>query len=169
MKALKLIPALLVALTTVVFAQSNVTQNILKLDEGNKSPEANIDEVAWIAGHWKGEALGGIVEEVWTEPLGGSMMCAFKLVVDNKVKFYELCSIYEENNTLQFRLKHFNYDLKGWEEKDETVDFPFIKLDENKAYFDGFTFEKVSENEMNIYVLFGKEGNHKEMKFNYKK
>ena len=78
-----------------LLAQTNVTPNILKLDEGFASPEASIEDVKWIAGHWKGEALGGIVEEVWTEPLGGSMMCAFKLVVDDKVKFYELVTLYE--------------------------------------------------------------------------
>jgi hypothetical protein len=67
------------------------------------------------------------------------------------------------------RLKHFGTDLKGWEEKDETVDFPLVKLKPNKAYFDGMTFEKIGEEEMNIYVLIRqKDGSQNEMKFPYR-
>ena len=109
------------------------------------------------------------MEEVWSPPLGGSMMCVFKLVVENEVRFYEIVTISEEHATLILRLKHFHADLKGWEEKDETVDFPLVKTETNRAYFDGFTFEKISEDEMNIYVMIGeKDGKMQEMKFPYK-
>ncbi len=53
------------------------------------SPQATLQDIAWISGYWKGEAFGGITEEMWSNPLGNSMMFAFKLVVDDKVKFYE--------------------------------------------------------------------------------
>ena len=67
------------------------------------------------------------------------------------------------------RLKHFHANLKGWEEKDETIDFPLVKLDGQTAYFDGMTFEKVSDTELNIYVLIeDKDGEKREMKFPYK-
>ena len=168
MKTLLVLITLLI-LSSVFSAQTKVTDNILSLDEAGISPPASIAEVSWIAGHWKGEALGGVVEEVWTEPLGGSMMCAFKLVVADTVKFYELVTLREVNNSLTINLKHFHSDMKGWEEKDETVDFPLVKVTDGKAFFDGFTFERISDNEMNIYVLFGKEGNYKEMKFSYMK
>ena len=72
-------------------------------------------------------------------------MCAFKLVKDNKVQFYEICTISEENGSLMLRIKHFNPDLKGWEEKDETVDFPLVKVDGQIAYFSGMTFQRKSE------------------------
>ena len=44
-----------------------------------------LENISWIAGHWKGEAFGGITEEIWSEPSGGSMMASFKLVVDDNV------------------------------------------------------------------------------------
>ena len=50
------------------------------------------------------------------------------------------------------QLKHFNNDLKGWETKDETVDFPLKEITANKIIFDGMTFEKINEYEMNVYV-----------------
>lgn len=144
-------------------------QNTMPLSEGQASPPATISQVAWIAGHWQGEAFGGITEEIWSPPLGNSMMGVFRLISEGKVGFYEIVTITEENNSLMLRLKHFHHDLKGWEEKDETVDFPLVKIENNKAWFQGFTFEKINEEELNIYVMIGsKNGEAREMKFPYK-
>jgi len=152
------------------YAQTKASENILTLDSLSTSPKANINDVAWISGTWKGEAFGGITEEIWSEPMGDSMMASFKLVSDGKVQFYEIEIIRELKESLILQLKHFNGDLKGWETKDETVDFPLVKITDNNIYFDGMTFEKVSDNEMNVYVLMHeKDGSTNEMKFNYKK
>ena len=159
----------LISVSSFGYAQSAQSENTLTLDSGNSSPEASINDVEWIAGHWKGKAFGGETEEVWTSPSGGSMMCAFKLVVEGKVKFYEFYAIIEENESLIIRLKHFHHNLKGWEEKDETVNFPLVKIEKNKAYFDGFTFERISENELNVYVMLGGEEKAEEYKFIYKR
>ena len=138
--------------------------------EGGKSPEATLEDVSWIAGHWKGEAFGGVTEEIWSPPLGDSMMFVFKLVADGKVQFYEVGHIQQIGETLLLQLKHFHGSLKGWEEKDETVDFKLVEIDGNRIYFDGFTIEKISENEINMYVVVGEEdGTAKEVQFNYKK
>ncbi len=51
----------------------------MSFTEGGNSPEATLEDVSWIAGHWKGEAFGGIAEEIWSPPLGDSMMFVFKL------------------------------------------------------------------------------------------
>ncbi len=156
------------ALLLLIISASAIAQNTLKLED-RESAIATIKDAAWIAGHWKGEALGGITEEVWTAPLGKSMMGSFKLVVENVVQFYELCTITEENSSLLLRIKHFDKDLKGWEEKDASIEFPLVKIEKNKVFFDGLTFEKVSKNELNIYVIFKDEGKEEvEMKFNYK-
>jgi hypothetical protein len=157
---------LLLSLSLQCFGQ-NEFENILQFDEAEGSPRADLSAVAWIAGHWQGEALGGVAEEVWTSPLGGSMMAAFKLSVDGKVKFYELETIMEQDDTLILKLKHFSSNLHGWEEKEETVDFKLVKVTDDKVYFDGMTFENVSTGEMNVYVLIGNEGVEKETKFAY--
>lgn len=125
--------------------------------------------IQWLSGHWRGEAFGGLVEEVWSPALGGSMMGAFKLVVENQVQFYEIETISEVNDSLIFRLKHFNKDLTGWEEKDATVDFKLVKVTDNKVYFNGLTIERISEKEINIYVAIEHEGKTTEEKFNYNK
>ncbi|MDH4020473.1 MAG: DUF6265 family protein [Xanthomonadales bacterium] len=159
---------LLLGMSLVCFGQAKF-ENTLRIDETVGSPTADLSAVAWIAGHWKGEALGGVVEEIWTPPLGGSMMAAFKLSVNNQVRFYELETIVEEDDTLILRLKHFSSKLLGWETQNETVDFKLVKVTPEKVYFDGMTFENVNDDEMNVYVIIGDEGQERETKFNYRK
>ncbi len=153
----------------LTLAQDN-TEFTLTYDSLAGSPKATLEDVAWISGYWKGEAFNGEVEEIWSSPLGNSMVASFKLVVDDMVKFYEIETITEKSGTLILQLKHFHSDLKGWEEKDETVDFPLVKVNESRVYFDGMTFEKVSDNEMNVYVRIKQTDDvPEEMKFNYHK
>ncbi|MBO3098837.1 DUF6265 family protein [Gelidibacter pelagius] len=132
--------------------------------------EPKLENIKWIAGNWKGEAFGGQTEENWSEPSAGSMMATFKLVDNDKVVFYEIIIIREIENTLILQLKHFGSDLKGWEEKEKTIDFPLKEITENKVVFEGMIFEKISANEMNIYVDIKQDnGSVETVKFNYKK
>ena len=154
-------------LTKTSFSQEKF-KNTMTLDSLVTSPEAMLNDIAWIQGHWKGHAFGGETEEIWSPPLGGSMMCVFRLVVENEVVFYEIETITEENNSIILRLKHFGSDLNGWEEKDETVDFRLVKVTTDKVYFEGFTFERISKDEINMYVVIGHDdGSKEEVKFNY--
>lgn len=160
---------LLIIVLTLCFFNCKAQTNTLKFLDNDTSPTATLKDVNWIAGYWKGEAFGGITEEFWSPPLGDSMMFSFKLVVNDKVVFYELGGIRAINNTLLLQLKHFGNDFKGWEEKEETVDFKLIKIENNRIYFDEFTFEKISDSEMNLYVVIEENGEKEEVKFNYKK
>ncbi|MBQ0741269.1 hypothetical protein J9332_44065, partial [Aquimarina celericrescens] len=81
-----------------------------------------------------------ITEEIWSDPLGNSMMFSFKLVVNDTVKFYELGGITQIDSTLLMQLKHFNGDFKGWEKKEVTVDFKLVKVEKDKVYSDELTF-----------------------------
>ncbi len=165
-----MIYCLLFFVSSTLYAQTKVSDHIMTLDSLATSPKANLNDVSWISGNWKGEAFGGITEENWSKPSGDSMMATFKLIVNNKVNFYEIEIIRQVKESLILQLKHFNGDLKGWETKDETIDFPLVKIDKNTVYFDGMTFEKVNANEMNVYVLMHKkDGSTNELKFNYKK
>jgi hypothetical protein len=136
----------------------------------NKKLEPKLQNIKWIAGNWKGEAFGGQTEENWSDPSGGSMMATFKLIENDKVVFYEIVIIRDVENSLTLQLKHFGSDLKGWETKDETVDFPLKEITENKVVFEGMTFEKLSANEMTIDVDIKQDnGSIETVKFNYRK
>lgn len=129
-----------------------------------------LENIKWISGNWKGEAFGGQTEENWSEPSGGSMMATFKLINEGQVSFYEIEIIREVENSLILQLKHFDNDLKGWETKNETVDFPLIKITPTQVIFEGMSFEKVSDTEMNVYVdIKNEDGEVEIVKFNYKK
>lgn len=161
---------LLFTITSIIFiCSASYSQNTLSYYDTVGSPKATLEVVKWIEGHWRGEAFGGITEEIWSPPLGGSMMCAFKLVVNGKVRFYELCAISEENESIILRLKHFHPDLKGWEKQEETRDFRLVKVTENAVYFDGFTFKRKTKDEIVLYVVIKNEGKVEEVEFNYKR
>ena len=160
-RLLSICVVLLLCLSTVYAAET------LTLAPGHVSPPANIGQLSWLAGHWRGEALGGVVEEHWAPPSAGSMVGSFKLSSNGKVKFYEIEIIREVADSLMLQLKHFGHDLKGWEEKDETVDFRLVKIEQNAAYFEGFTIRKISDDEMHMVVVIGNEKKRDEVIFKY--
>ncbi|TAI47272.1 DUF6265 family protein [Flagellimonas allohymeniacidonis] len=144
-------------------------QKTLQLVEDMESPKASLKDVSWIQGHWKGDAFGGTAEEIWSPPMGGSMMFVFKLVNDGAVSFYEVGHIREINETLLLQLKHFHGDLKGWETKDQTVDFKLVKIENKRVFFEGFTIEKISGDEINMHVLLGEKEEKNEVTFAYQR
>ena len=161
---LKILSFIFVTVISLTGFSQQSPANTLQLSEDQISPKASLVDVSWIQGHWKGEAFGGITEEIWSPPLGDSMMFSFKLVADNKVVFYELGGIRQVDGTLIFQLKHFGNDFKGWEEKDETFDAKLVQIKDNRAYF-----ENINENEIAIYALIKDKGKSEEVKFNYKR
>jgi len=149
-------------------AQVKVTDHTFKLGAGAKSPPATIADMAWLAGRWTGEALGGISEEIWSAPRGGAMMGMYRLIRDGKPAFYELCTIVEENGSLVLRLKHFNPDLKGWEEKDKTVDLPLVAVDKAAVHFEGMSFHPTGPTGLTVHLVIGqKDGGVREETFSY--
>lgn len=161
---MKRIVFLLMFTTTCILGQDT-----LSFEEGTTAPKADLSQIDWMEGHWQGDAFGGIAEEIWSPPHGGSMMFSFKHISEGKVNFYEFGHIQQVAETLIFQLKHFDVDLKGWEKKDEMVSANLVKVDGNRFYFDDFTFEKISDDEINIYVVVEEAGKAEEVKFNYKR
>lgn len=139
------------------------------LEEGQHSPQATLNDIAWLAGSWQGTAMGGETEEVWTQSKAGSMMGSFKLMADGKVVFYEFMTITEVDSSLMLKIKHFDKDLNGWEEKDESIDFKLVEKTPSMMFFNGLSFEKISEDQINIYVVIDHNGKKEEVKFPYHK
>ncbi len=112
----------------------------------------SFENLKWLAGRWEGEAFGGQFEEVWSPATAGSMCGTFKLMVNDAVSFYEIFTITFDSAGPVLRLKHFNADLTGWEEKDEVITFPFVGGDANELRFDGLVYRKTSDNTMQILL-----------------
>ena len=141
-----------------VHASEPAIVKTLELKEGEPGGPAKIEDVAWLAGAWTGDGLGGVSEEFWTSPAGGTMTGFYRLVRDNKPAFYEIFIITEVENTLVLKLKHFHPDLTGWEEKDKTVDFRLVKVGKNEAFFDGLTFRKLDDGSLQIFLKLTRKG-----------
>lgn len=135
-------------------AQEPFTANTLKRAPDAPAPAATIDDVAWLAGSWAFEGLGGTGDEMWTEPAGGSMLGLFRLLQDGKPAFYELGTLDEVDGSLVLRIKHFNPDMSGWEEKAETVDFPLVAMSPEELAFEGLTFRRQGEDEFVAFLAF---------------
>lgn len=160
----------LILFTNSLFAQSMYTENTLKLDDPLNMPEASIDDVSWLSGNWVAEAFGGLAEDIWSDPAGGAMVGMFRSVTGGEVNFYEIFTISETEKTLILRLKHFNADLTGWEEKNETQDFQLVKINKDGVWFEGFTILKKGSKEYQVFLAMGlANGGVKEIEFNFTK
>ena len=122
--------------------------DVRSLADGAASPPARVEDVAWLAGRWIGEGLGGCSEETMSPPVAGQMMGMFRQTKpDGSLWFYEFYTIAPKGDSIAMRIKHFNPDMSGWEEKDGFVEFPLVALEKGAVWFDGLT-----------YALDGKKG-----------
>jgi hypothetical protein len=129
-----------------------VTPNTLKLAAEASSPAATLADITWLAGRWTGTGLGGVTEETWSAPAGGAMMGMFRMLKGEQVIFYEFLTLVEHERSLLLKLKHFNGDLTGWEEKGDSVRFRLVKITPESVWFDGLTFHRIDENSVRIFL-----------------
>ena len=142
------------------------TPNTIPAPADGVGPPATLKDLNWLIGRWLGSGLGGVSEETWSAPASGAMMGMYRLVVGGKVSFYEFMNLSEENGSLVLKLKHFNADLTGWEEKDRFVSFRLAKLTATEAWFGGLTFRRVGEDRLQIYLaLRDRDGTVREEEF----
>jgi hypothetical protein len=150
-------------------AAERLTEHTWKLEAGEKPPAASIEDMRWLTGHWKGEAFGGKTEELWAEPLAGSMSGMFRLANKGRIVFYELMVVSEHEGSLVFRLKHFHADMTGWEEKDEVQSFPLVARKDGAVHFQGMSFHPEGDR-LTVYLATEEKGKPvEEAKFTYRR
>ena len=110
-------------------------------EEGFESPPASLAQMNWLVGQWVGTGIGGApAMESWLPPTGPVMVGTFaQETAEGEVMFTEHLYLMEEEGTLVLRLKHFNADLTGWEEKDDMLTFRLVAVEECAAYFHALT------------------------------
>ena len=154
--------ALLVLLPGLSWGQSRDTENTLRLDDGAARPAAKIGDVAWMAGYWRGPGLGGVSEEIWSQPSDGRMHGIYTLSKEEGLVFWEAMTLVEEEGSLVLKVKHFTPEFVGWEEKEDNVAFPLVRLGENEAWFRGLTFRRTSDRELLIHIALSQGGERSE-------
>ena len=141
-------------------------------ESGMPRPKAELSELGWLQGTWEGEGIDGAPSlEMWAAPTGGTMPGLF-VQTDGKggTLFSEYMQIAPDGESLVLRLKHFNADLTGWEEKDRTVNFPLVARDNGALYFNGLTYKREEVNRLIVAVrMRNADGTTSELIFRFRK
>lgn len=128
-----------------------------------------VNELKWLAGAWRGKGLGGECEEIWSEPAAGEMLGMFRLIRDDKVAFYELMTIEPQGESWIMRIKHFDPELVGWEEKDESVVRAFVTADRYRLDFEGISYGLNDRGELLVEMLVREHEMERKVNFVYRK
>lgn len=135
------------------------------------APAARLSDIAWLQGSWEGDGIEGAPAlEAYAPPAGGQMVGHFRqLNKDGSVMFYELITIVEEGGSLAYRLKHFNADLTGWEERDKVVSFPLTDRKGDRLDFSGLVYERTGKNTMTASVKVNEGGKTETLVFSFRR
>jgi len=129
-----------IAFAAPAMAQDSVSETRLG-EESFESPPATLGQMDWLVGQWGGTGTGGAsAMESWLPPTGPTMVGTFvQETAEGEIQFSEILYLMEEDGTLVLRLKHFNADLTGWEEKDDMLTFRLVSIEPCAAYFHALT------------------------------
>jgi hypothetical protein len=138
---------------------------------------AEVAQLAWIAGPWRGTLGDRIIEQHWMEPLGNSMIAMYRNLRDNQAQLYELLAIEQDGAGVTLRIKHFapGAGLTGRQEKDQSVDHPLVRLGDRVAVFEGgaagsparITFSRPDADSLLIVVERMRDGARTATEFRY--
>jgi hypothetical protein len=148
LKLLKTVTA--AAAVSIAFAASALAQSI--------------EDASWLAGRWVGEGLGGELEETWAPPVGGQMVGHFRLMRDGQPVFYEIMLMDVVEGGVRMRVKHFNPDFVGWEEKDAWVTFEPSRVSADALAFNGLIIRRTAPDAIEMRLTLRRpDGVHEEI------
>lgn len=131
----------------LIFTLAFSSLSFLEVSEPESNQNFDINDYTWLVGSWEGNGFGGISHETWAKPVNGTMMGMYRHInEEGELVFYEFLMLDDTG----LRLKHFNPDLTGWEEKDEMTTFEMISFSKDRIELKGLTFERTSDAEMVI-------------------
>jgi hypothetical protein len=95
-----------------------------------------VEDLAWLSGRWMGCVGDEDVEEVWSLPMGGTMMGMFRWLRGGAPRFYEMIVLEPEQDGVRMRIRHFSPGpgLPSWEQ-DGAMEFDLTEHRERRAVF----------------------------------
>lgn len=127
---------------------------VMTWKEGSPRPKATLDVARWLQGSWEGMLETAQQEHTVFAPVSGRMPSFVRAWgPDGTIWFYEIGVLAEVDGSLEFQLKHFTADLKGWEGKDEVVRHQLVAISDRALYFDGVTYVNEGPDRHSVYVL----------------
>lgn len=156
----------------LAMASPAAAQHTRVAPEGHVPPPATLATATWLVGDWVGTGIEGAeVSESWLPPSSGAMVGVFvQEKPDGSLMFTEHMYMAEEAGSLVLKLKHFNPDLTGWEEKDGMVRFRFLSAEPCALYFSALTYRCEGEDGLLVAVRMKSAGaDVKELVFRFKR
>ncbi len=125
--------------------------------EPAETPRIALADLSWLEGCWEGTAFGQAASECWMRTPNGRLTGMFQLLDGDRQRFSEIfvLDFFEDGPAL--RLKHFNPDLSGWEEKNDFIVFRLRETGTGFARFDGLDY-RLDENGELLIALSMKRG-----------
>jgi len=137
---------------------------------GSVPPSASVADLAWLTGEWSGEGFDSVLHENYSAPIGGQMPGHFYGAKDGKADFYEFVMIAQVGDSIEYRVKHFNPDMTGWEEKERFIRFPLVAVEKDVWYFDGLTIRRTGlETAEHVVRIKRKDGSTGEAVLKYRR
>ena len=101
-----------------------------------KAEPVAIEDLSFLAGSWRGDVFGSLVEETWLPPEEGNMTGVFRMTGDEKVNLLEIMTLTETDDGLMYRLRHFDTALVPWaSEADGPIEGRAELVDEDSVRF----------------------------------
>ncbi|MEL7446470.1 MAG: DUF6265 family protein [Pseudomonadota bacterium] len=133
-------------------AGGDLKDKVWTLSEGREPTPSTLDDLAWMEGTWVGSrGPGHTVQHVILAEEVGHMPGFVRSWQGDTVLFYEITTFAEVGDHVAYRVKHFNYDLTGWEEREQVIHRPLLGKGKGMLRFNGITFEQTDEDSFTVY------------------
>lgn len=122
----------------------------------------SLEDVSFLSGHWIGEAFGGIVEEIWSEPSANAMMGMFRIQKNNSDILFEFLLIEKTDTGVQLRFKHIKPNYIEMEENPIVLNL--IEAHTNYVHLESqdqsliAKYNLVRENTLDIEIISTRDG-----------
>lgn len=103
---------------------------------GNQKLDNKLSKLSWITGTWVANVDSDHLEEIWSEPVGDTLMGVFRRVKGGKVWINEIVTITADSQGLVFRLRHFDRKMTAWEDKEKPFYYPVKEVGRNEIMFE---------------------------------
>jgi hypothetical protein len=108
---------------------------VASMSVGQQVRNTALKPLAFLSGRWVSENGAEAQEESWSPVSGDSMIGSFRIVQGGKPVFYEFWVVEMDENRPVLKLKHFNANLAGWEEKNASTRLPLVSSAPDDAVF----------------------------------
>jgi hypothetical protein len=125
-------------------------------------PASALDELAFLAGHWRVRRGDIVVEEMWLAPTSGVAQGMVRLLNEGEVGTIELIVVSAEHDRVVMRYNHFYRDLRTWEHEGP-IALTLTKASDGEVVFSNHDhpprhaaemgYKRTSADTMNSWVL----------------